>query len=230
MARRETILDAVYGPPPGAAAIATMWSRALVERLLKTVWAAFDDLRGGLFASVDWTDDYDDLERSISQLLEQAIRRKMDGFAPCFVQHGPFERESRAGGRAQPPEYDIAFIWYADERIMWPLEAKVLRSDEDTDRNLGDYVSTLTERFLTCRYAPFSAGGAMLGYLRGGDPETVLGHIAQRLGCSPERYAVLTPRYHWTSEHQRTVPAGKDYPVAFVCHHLIMSLTPAESQ
>jgi hypothetical protein len=78
--------------------------------------------------------------------------------------------------RGQPPEYDLAYVLRADERIMWPLEAKVL----ETDGDVGEYIKDLKNEFLTCRYAPFSSEGAMLAYLLSGKPEIVFGNLAQR--------------------------------------------------
>ena len=150
----------------------------------------------------------------------------MDGFMPVDVQHGRFEHESRSRAKrnAQPRQYDIAFYWIDDPRLMWPLEAKVLKSDSDTEENLKNYVDTITTRYLKCDYAPFSSGGAMVGYLKVGDSEAVAAHIAARLGCCLRQYATFPARCHKTSDHRRTIPAGKDYPSEFRCHHLIMPL------
>jgi hypothetical protein len=91
------------------------------------------------WSKVDWTQSYDDLERELSEALAEAINRRMDGFLPVYVMHGPSERESRAGGKAQPREYDIAFRWRDNPLLMWPLEAKVLKHDRNTEDNLKDY-------------------------------------------------------------------------------------------
>ena len=85
----------------------------------------------------------------------------MSGDEPFYVQHGPFERETMRPPPAQPPEYDLAFVFRADERIMWPIEAKVL----ETPGGVADYVRDIREEYLKCRYGPFSASGAMLAYL-----------------------------------------------------------------
>jgi hypothetical protein len=212
------------GPPPGADDLIALWNDDLIDTLLGIVWAGYNDLYTDFLSRIPWSEDYDDVERTISQEFERRIRRQMDGFEPVDVQHGPFERESRAGGAAQPPQYDFAFVWNSDPRLMWPLEAKVLASDADTTTNLGDYVKTVQTRYLTCYYAPFSNGGAMLGYLRAGDPEQVVAHIGRRLGCSLVAHAHFPGRCHKLSGHVRAVPAGCDYPVSFRCHHLILPL------
>jgi hypothetical protein len=103
---------------------------------------------------------------------------------------------------------------------MWPLEAKVLR----TDGAVGQYTREITENFLTCRYAPFSGDGAMLGYLLEGEPTRAFENIAIKTPCALEDHPDFYSHYHKISVHERSVPEGKDYPVNFSCHHLIMPL------
>ena len=231
MLRRKTTHEARLGPPPGSAALVAMWNLSLVNNLLALVWSAYDELHSATWSQVDWTQDYDDEERSLTEELERAIHKASDGFLPVSIQHGSFERESRKSAPAQSPEYDIAFVWIDDARIIWPVEAKMLDSDNDTNANFGDYIKTVQDRYLTCYYAPFSNSGAMLGYLKSGDPETVTKHIAKRMGCTLEavKYTlgsdgIISSRCHKTSDHVRVVPAGKDYPANFRLHHLIMPL------
>jgi hypothetical protein len=100
---------------------------------------------------------------------------------------------------------------------MWPLEAKVLRSDRD----VGRYVNEITGNFLTCRYAPFSGEGAMLGYLLAGASADVLENIAFKTPCILDDHPELASYNHKTSDHVRLVPADKPYPINFRCHHMI---------
>lgn len=232
MPKRQTINERLHGSPPNSAELIALWNSTLINRLLGTVWEAYDDFHQTVLSRVPWTEDFVNMERSISQDFELAINRKLNGFLSVDVQHGRFEEESRSitKDNAQPPQYDIAFIWNADLRIMWPLEAKVLKSDASTETNLGNYVETLKERFLTGYYAPFSNGGAMVAYLKSGNAETVIENIATRMGCTLTQYPQFPVRCHKTSDHQRTIPAGKDYPVAFRCHHLILPLSNASVQ
>ncbi|MPT18699.1 MAG: hypothetical protein E2579_13230 [Pseudomonas sp.] len=159
-----------------------------------------------------------DLERSITQLLEQRVDDAMSGDEPFYVQHGSFEHETMAAPPAQPPAYDLAFVLRADERVMWPIEAKVL----ETPGRLADYAKDVNDEFLTCRYAPFSSSGAMLGYLLSGSTEAALAGIEKKLGCTLRSVNGYTARPHRKSTHTRTVPAGKSYPINFDCHHLVL--------
>lgn len=180
------------------------------------IWAGFERLKA---ASVTATFDGRDLERSITQLLEPAIDDVVPGEAPYFVQHEPRERETMLEPPAQPPAYDLAFVMRADPRVMWPAEAKVLSST----KALAEYLADVLEQFLTCRYAPFSASGTMLGYLLDGREEEVLENIARRLGVAfTETKPISADRPHRSTVHDRLVPAGKSYPTPFRCHHIIL--------
>jgi hypothetical protein len=203
----ETAPDAVF------IGLAATWTRDQADILLSFVWAGYDRMRADMPAV-----DPGDLERSISQLLEPRIRDAMSGDEPFYIQHGPFEHETMAPSPAQPPTYDLAFVWRAEERIMWPLEAKVL----ETPGRIAEYERGVREQYLTCRYAPFSGAGAMLGYLLSGSPAEALIHIEARLGCTLESVSAFVARPHRVSNHRRVVPAGKNYPADFRCYHLVL--------
>lgn len=181
--------------------------------LLSFVWAAYDEMR----SNPPYVDGRD-LERSITQLLEPRINNAMTGDEPYYVQHGPFERETMAAPPAQPPAYDLAFVLRANERIMWPLEAKVL----ETPATLAEYERDVREQYLTCRYAPFTPSGAMLGYLLSGVASDALDGIARKLNVTLDEVREFPQRPHRLSVHQRIVPIGKSYSAVFECHHLIL--------
>ena len=193
-------------------ALAGSWMENPARRFLRFIWQAYDDMR----ACRPHVDPRD-LERSITQLLEPRVRDRMSGDEPFYIQHGPFERETMRPPPAQPPEYDLAFVFRADERIMWPIEAKVL----ETARGVAAYVRDIKNEFLTCRYAPFSSSAAMVGYLLSGSAEDVFASVAGRLRCTLDPVSEHPTRRNRLSQHRRNVPADKPYPVAFVCYHLI---------
>jgi hypothetical protein len=213
-------------PPRDFIALAADWCANQSALLLGFVWQAYDALHTDMPAAID----PDDLERSLTQLLEPRIRKAMSGDEPFYVQHGPYERESKMPPPAQPPQYDLAFVLYkveerVDERVMWPLEAKILH----TARAVNQYVADVEEQFLACRYAAFSSEAAMLGYLLSGDPEVAFLRIASRLHCRLTPHASFPNRPHRISRHNRTPPRGKGYPRRFTCHHLMLqfpSLAP----
>ncbi len=204
---------------PAFIQLARSWVKDPARQFLNFIWLAYADL----MASKQVIDGRD-LERSITQLLEPKVRDAMSGDEPFYVQHGSFERETMRAPPAQPPEYDLAFVLRADARIMWPLEAKVL----EKPGSVTAYVRDVTEEYLTCRYAPFSDSGAMLGYLLTGKPEDALSAIAGKLGAVLEEIADLPPATNRCSKHARTVPTGKPYPLKFHCYHLILEFPFAQ--
>jgi hypothetical protein len=206
-------------PNPAFLALAVVWTRDQADLLLGFVWAGYDRMRANMPVI-----DTRDLERAITQRLEARINDVMTGDEPFYVQHSPFEHETMARPPAQPPANDFAFVWREEERIMWPLEAKVLT----TPGTLVDYEAGIRNNYLSCRYAPFSSGGAMLGYLLSGAAVDALTGIETRLGCPLDPVPAFAARPHRVSKHQRIVPSGKNYPADFHCYHLIleyMSLT-----
>jgi hypothetical protein len=103
---------------------------------------------------------------------------------------------------------------------MWPLEAKVLR----TEGSVAEYIKEVRSNFLTCRYSPFSSEAAMLGYLLSGDSQRTFNNIADKGGWRLAPHADFAHHDHRTSDHQRDVPEGKPYPIQFRCHHLVFHL------
>lgn len=198
---------------PTFIALARSWMQNPAQKFLGFIWMAYEDMR----ASPPHIDTRD-LERSITQLLEPRVRDAMTGDEPFYVQHGPFERETMKVPPAQPPEYDLAFVFRADERIMWPMEAKVL----ETSKSMADYIRDVKNEFLKCRYAPFSSSGAMLGYLLIGKPDDVFSEIAKKLDCILKPVPEYPSKPNRFSKHKRNVPIGKLYPSEFECYHMIL--------
>lgn len=190
------------------------WASDQSDVMLGLVWQAYD----AMSANLPYVDGRD-LERSITQLLVPRIQDAMSGDEPYYILHGPFEHETMAAPPAQPPAYDLAFVLRAEERLMWPIEAKVL----ETPNQIAPYLRDIREEFLKCRYAPFSKAGAMLAYLLTGTAEDALAAIESKLGIKMSLPAKFTGRSHRLSDHERTVPAGKPYPKSFACHHLVMA-------
>lgn len=193
--------------------LATNWASASEQHFLKHIWDGYDR-----FVSQAPAVDERDLERSISQLLEPRIRDSMSGFEPYYVQHGSFERETMKPPPAQPPEYDLAFVLRADERVMWPIEAKVV----ETPTQIAKYAKDIQNEFLTCRYAPFTASGAMAGYLLSGKSADFFSNVSTKLGSPLDSVVQFSHRPNRQSDHDRQVPSGKHYPKGFRCYHIVL--------
>lgn len=213
MGNRSSVSSHASAPPPDFLRLSSAWCEDQSNIMLGLIWLGYDQMQ-----SDKPVVDGRDLERSITQLLEPRIGRAMSGDEPFYVQHGPFERETMQPPPAQPPQYDIAFILRKDERIMWPMEAKVL----ETSGAVAEYVKDIHEQFLKCRYAPFSEEGVMLGYLLSGTADDAFQSIAKKTLCKLKDHLGFSTRPQKSSNHTRTVPTGKTYPSEFRCHHLML--------
>jgi hypothetical protein len=220
MARGLTLAESRWPDTPEFRDVAVAWRKDAITILLSHVWKGYDSFRNEILSVVNMSKVSEERERSITQLLWTRIDREMTKDEPFFVAHEAFEWETRKRPPAQSPKYDIAFVLYANERIMWPLEAKVL----PTDRSVATYVRDVNNEFLRCRYAPFSAGGAMIGYLISGDADTAFDNIARSLKCILTHHPDFMTRKHKYSDHRRSGPRCKRSPSEFRCQHLIMEM------
>jgi hypothetical protein len=188
--------------------------------MLAAVWRGYDVLVVEVLAKIDIAKADEELERNITQLLEPCIRRQLSGDEPYYVQHGPYENATRQPAPAQPPQYDLAFVLYQNPKVMWPLEAKVLRSDG----RVTQYVDDIRNEFLTGRYAPYANSSAMLGYLLQGSPAKVFANIEAAIACQLQSHPTFSTRHHRTSNHSRNLERADFVSGLFQCHHLILEM------
>ena len=219
--RGRTIFDLRWPDTPDFMEIGKTWNLDLSMILLSFVWKGYDLFYQDVLTQIDTQQTEEELERTVTQLIEPKISESMTGDEPFYVQHGSYEFETRKQSPAQPPQYDIAFVLSANQKIMWPLEAKVLRSDGA----VAPYINDLKNEFLTCRYAPFSSEGAMLGYIFSGNPEKVFQNIERKVPCELTHHPDFLDRHQKFSNHTRSVPHNKSYPRHFRCHHLLLMMS-----
>ncbi len=222
--RRKTILEKRWPNTSDFLAIAKAWKNDASAVLLSFIWQGYDLLQADVLSQIEPSQTDAELERSVTQLLEPRIRRAMSGDEPFFIQHEVYEHETRQASPAQPPQYDMAFVLYSNPRIMWPLEAKVLR----TDGAIAPYIKDLKNEFLSCRYAPFSSEGSMVGYLFSGNTSAVFRNIEKNISCKLHQLSRFIERTHRYSEHVRDVPENKHYPSHFRCQHVILQIIKEE--
>ena len=220
MARRGNILQKRYPNTGDFVELAQAWNPDAISILIRLVWEGYDRLVTEFLSQINCDGTEEQLERSITQTLAWRIRRGMTGDEPFEVQQEVSEFKTSKSAQAQPPQYDIAFILIADEKMILPFEAKVLKSDVD----VTEYVKEINNNFMTCRYAPFSSEGGMLGYLFSGDSNKAFTNIEIKVPCILDAHPHFPNRDHKTSDHQRIVPSGKLYPVDFRCHHLLFKI------
>ena len=218
--RRRTPLDPRWPDTAEYTELARVWSEDAVERMLQTVWHGYDTLIVEVLAQIDITEADEELERTITQLLEPRIRRHLSGNEPYDIQHGPYEYATRQPAPAQPPQYDIAFVLHRDPKVMWPLEAKVLHSDGA----IANYVRDVRNEFLTGRYAPYVPSSTILGYLLRGSPARAFENISVSLACHLRPLSGFSTRHHRISDHFRNLTRADFISGPFQCHHLIMEL------
>ena len=222
MARRGNIFKKRYPNTGDFVELAKAWNPDAISILIKLVWEGYDLLVSEFLSQIncDGTEEY--LEISITQALALKIDSSMTGYEPFAVKQEWYEFETSKSSRGQPPRYDIAFTLRDNDRIIWPLEAKILKSDVD----VTEYVKEINNNFMTCRYAPFSSQGGMLGYLFSGDSNRAFTSIETKVPCTLNDHPDFPTRDHKTSDHQRVVPPGKSYPAEFRCHHLLFNIIP----
>jgi hypothetical protein len=216
----RTILEHRWKDTDDFVKLAKEWNPDAIVILIGFVWQGYDLLVTEFLSQINCSGTEEQLERSITQSLERKIRRGMTGDEPFDIQHEVYELETSQSAQAQPPQYDIAFILRANERIILPLEAKVLKSDGA----IAEYKAEINENFITCRYAPFSSEGGMLGYLLSGEPDKAFSNIAAKVPCKLSHHPNFLNRDHKTSYHKRVVPSEKPFMADFYCHHLLLKI------
>ncbi|MCW5552347.1 MAG: hypothetical protein KIS67_09275 [Verrucomicrobiae bacterium] len=220
MRRRQTISDQVWSKDVSFNSLKA-WRADAAVVILRRVWAAYDNLGADVLNKVNWDAAEDELERSLTFYHSVKIQELQTGDEPFILIPETPEFETRKPAPARSAAYDFGFVMRGgDWSMIWPIEAKVLR----TDRKLSGYLRDLDDKYLKCKGAPFSHEGALIGYLISGSPIVVFDGIAAHIGqllFSPHEFA---GRNHRTSTHKREVPHGKPYSKDFLCHHLVMEV------
>lgn len=224
MAERGTTPGELRWPDSDLFAIAAAHARAgAFETLLSAMWRGYDSFLADGWSNVDLAAATDEVERSLTQYLVPHIR--LDEYSPFFLYPGFKELASRQAPPAQAPEYDIAFVLRANQRIAWPVEAKVL----STSGTVAEYNKAVKERFLTGYYAPFTPSAAMVGYLMGGATDDAFASISAKLPATLVRHDGFVDRPHRISDHERTWPDDDSRPKEFRCHHLLFVMQKLNS-
>lgn len=195
------------------------WSLKYSKDFLSLLWQGIDLFRND-FSNHDLSKANLQTERSFCKNLELRIRRLMTGDEPFDVQHESWEDEN--ANLQRPSQNEITFIMRFNERLMFPIEVKVLK----TDGQISEYIKDINEAFIPCIYAPFSYEGGMLGYLLSGNIQKAFEKIEKSLAAKLQQHPNFKDRLHKFSEHNRQVPQGKEefYPAKFRCHHLIFEI------
>jgi hypothetical protein len=222
----STILNDLFPDnSPEFKAIAEAWPEHVIVEMLTLVWDAFDNMRAlPNFKSLDFSRDYAQLERSLTDLHTTEVTllyaQRYDGFESFIPQHEPWEFENLSERSARPPSGDIGFVLRENRRLRWSVEAKVLNSPTDVARYLGDL-----DKYLEGKGSPLATEAALGAYLISGKAEDFLASLATAMKTVFKRPLAFSSRPHCTSDHRRDksqLPAST--PPEFLCHHLVFSL------
>jgi hypothetical protein len=196
---------------------AVEWAEGITTQVLEWTWRAFDLLGVSVLSHVDMTQSLEQLERDLTgnhfAEIQGVWARETEGETSIEPWPEYAELETRAPAPAKPPAYDIAFVWRANRRIAFPIEAKVVK----TPSALADYLGD-TDKFVSGIAAPWVGEGAQIAYLLKGDSSIFFTNLKSRLRRRLEPVSDFLHRPHRVSRHKRTKS-----PLLHL-HHLVMHL------
>lgn len=215
MNRFQTFSEQVWPDSPGMREQAIEWAQQCSEQVLGWTWRGFDTMRAKYFHLVDWSQPMEQLERDLTarhfRQIQNLWRAETDGYSTIFPIPELPELETRPKAPGKPSSPDIAFVWTDNERINFPVEAKLVK----TPTALSPYLSDV-EKFVSGIVAPLVGEGAMIGYLLSGSEVDMLQaletHLKMPLGIVPS----FATRPHRASTHARQAS-----PFLHL-HHLVM--------
>jgi hypothetical protein len=193
------------------------WAAAVSIQVLGWTWRAFDALRANVLNHVDMRQPLEQLERDLTSKHFVEIQRifgaETEGFSSILPHHEYPENESRPGGSGKPPASDISFIWYENQRVSWPIEAKVVPTPDTLAEYLGD-----TKKFVDGIAAPLVGEGAQIAYLLSGKTGNFFDNLRSRLPSPLQALPDFSDRAHRVSSHARTsVPDLQLHHMAMYC-------------
>lgn len=144
--RRRTIPEARWSQTEDFVELAISWKSDATKSIWEFVWQGWDCYCLKILSQINLSEADEQIERMITQDLEIDIGDVMSGDEPFVIQHERFEGELRNITPARPKQCDLSFVWRANRRITYPIEAKVLKSD--SDNGVKAYVEEISENFL----------------------------------------------------------------------------------
>jgi hypothetical protein len=178
------------------------WTAGVSIQVLSWTWRAFDALHTNVLSQVDMSQPLDQLERDLTSKhfieIQRLFAAETDGMSSIVPHHEFPENESRPGGSGKPPASDISFIWYDNQRVSWPIEAKVLSTSGTLAPYLGD-----VKKFTDGIAAPFSGAGAQIAYLLSGTTDDFFNNLGPALSLVLQTMPEFSSRAHRVSSHTR---------------------------
>lgn len=191
------------------------WATDVATQVLDWTWRAFDALNASILGHVDMSQSLDQLERDLTSKHFVEIQRifafETEGFSSIIPHHEFPENESAPGGSGRPPASDISFVWYENQRVSWPIEAKVLKTTGTLAAYLGD-----TAKFENGTAGPFVGEGAQIAYLLTGTTDDFFLNLSVKLNLPFSQVSQFASRPHRITRHSRIAAAE------LTLHHLAM--------
>ena len=197
--------------------ILSKWKANGLTIIFGFVWTGLDNLKMNKISQIDFNGAEAQIERNLTYYLVDEIE---DLDTPLKIKHSPPEMTQIISKQAKPPEYDFAFHFRGNPETLFPFEAKCLRAKNEKI-DLSDYVNTISSRFVTGIYAPYSSHVAMVGYLL--DQQNILeilNSISEKINTQMKDFDNFRDRNHKFSEHLRT----NGITPRFYCHHMIYAI------
>ncbi len=226
MSRRGSLGEMLWPDDEESRSQAVVWAKSIVEQALDLVWSGFEqmvanELKEGPNLGALHPEQ---LERELTQWHADAVTtlwaQKTCGYASFIPSHEMHEFESRKGGKAMPPSYDLGFVHRQCKRWKLPVEAKILTSSAA----LAGYLGDIQKKYLPGVAAPWVGECGMIGYLLSGLAEEAFVVLQERLKQQLMCIESFKDRKHRTTEHMRLKA-----PMLRI-HHMVMSCVPPSCQ
>jgi hypothetical protein len=200
---RPTLSELAWPTDEESRRLAEDWTNGVTSQVIGWTWEAFEIFRAKVLSRVDLTQPPEQLERDLARHHFREINilwAQETGGECAFTPHHEYpELETRSPAPAKPPAYDIAFVWNANPRIVWPIEAKVVPTPGTLAEYLGD-----VKKFTDGIAAPLTGVGAQIAYLLTGTTDEFFANLRTRLSSPLQPVTEFFTRPHHSSRHART--------------------------
>ena len=201
MTRRPAFSELRWPHDSESFALAERWATDVAERVLAWTWRGFDRFRRQHLSLVDLTQPLEELERDIASkhfvAINQVWATETAGCCSILPIHEWPELASRPEPPGRSPACDFAFVNVQNQRIAWPIEAKVIQ----TPRRLAPYRIDI-RKFLSGTAAPFVGEGGMIGYLLTGASDEFFVALETELGQKLGVVVAFADRPHRLRDHR----------------------------
>jgi hypothetical protein len=123
---RGSILQHRWPASPEYQVLARDWATRVSRTVIDLIWDGAEMLSQEVIDNPNLPRDPVQFERTLVYLLHNRISWIIDKALSFVVVHEPWELESLTTPRARPPQPDLGFVLHGHDRVIWPVEMKVL--------------------------------------------------------------------------------------------------------